>query len=482
MSLRIAIVHYHLRRGGVTRVIANAARALRPLDAETVILAGERPRDKLPAPACAVPALSYRPGAGAADPAAAAEQLREKARQAFGGHDPDIWHFHNHSLGKNAALPEILRVFVSQKKKLLLQIHDFAEDGRPGNYAVLQQTPKWEEAVYPLSPRVHYAVLNQRDRNFLGRAGAPPEQLHLLPNPVALPGDREQTAPIPPLPETDRLFLYPTRAIRRKNVGEFLLISSLGGKGDLFATTLAPDNPLWQPVHSRWARFAEELKLPVRLAIAQDSSHTFSEWVNAARALLTTSVAEGFGLAFLEPWLFGKSILGRNLPEITGDFTEAGIDLPQLYERLEVPLAWVDEETWNRRLAGALRKTYAAYGRAAPPDAAERARAAAIREGLADFGALDEPLQESVIEKVNASKQARTEIRPLSWSHPQEESVIVRNRQRVQEAYSLEAYGEKLAAIYRKLNEAPEAEPAALEAGKLLDAFLDPARFRLLLS
>ena len=42
----------------------------------------------------------------------------------------------------------------------------------------------------------------------------------------------------------------------------------------------------------------------------------------SAHRLVTTSVAEGFGLAFLEPWLFGKGLLGRNLPEITVDFAK----------------------------------------------------------------------------------------------------------------------------------------------------------------
>ncbi len=57
-----------------------------------------------------------------------------------------------------------------------------------------------------------------------------------------------------------------------------------------------------------------------------------------ADALITTSVAEGFGLAFLEPWLASKPLVGRNLPEITADFAEHGLDLSALYNCLPVPL------------------------------------------------------------------------------------------------------------------------------------------------
>ena len=39
-----------------------------------------------------------------------------------------------------------------------------------------------------------------------------------------------------------------------------------------------------------------------------------------AKAIVSTSVAEGFGLGFLEPWIFGKGLCGRDIPEITSDF------------------------------------------------------------------------------------------------------------------------------------------------------------------
>ena len=49
-------------------------------------------------------------------------------------------------------------------ERILLHPHDFAEDGRPGNYLSLREVyPR----VYPTGSHIHYAALNQRDRGFL---------------------------------------------------------------------------------------------------------------------------------------------------------------------------------------------------------------------------------------------------------------------------------------------------------------------------
>jgi hypothetical protein len=139
-------------------------------------------------------------------------------RGAFGG-EPDVWHIHNHSLGKNPALTQEVSNLAMAGQKILLQIHDFAEDGRPDNYRNLG---KLKNRLYPIAPHIHYAALNKRDDRFLLAAGIPKSNLHLLPNSVS---------PLPPTqslkPKAQSLFVYPCRAIRRKNLGELLLWSTL---------------------------------------------------------------------------------------------------------------------------------------------------------------------------------------------------------------------------------------------------------------
>ncbi len=62
----------------------------------------------------------------------------------------------------------------------------------------------------------------------------------------------------------------------------------------------------------------------------------FHALLTAAHALVTTSVAEGFGLAFLEPWLANRPLFGRKLPEVTEGNKKAGVNLASLYTRLDV--------------------------------------------------------------------------------------------------------------------------------------------------
>jgi len=49
-------------------------------------------------------------------------------------------------------------------------------------------------------------------------------------------------------------------------------------------------------------------------------------------------------MAFLEPWLVGAPVCGRNLPEITASLAEEGVVLPWSYDRLDLPLAWIGQE------------------------------------------------------------------------------------------------------------------------------------------
>jgi glycosyltransferase involved in cell wall biosynthesis len=53
---------------------------------------------------------------------------------------------------------------------------------------------------------------------------------------------------------------------------------------------------------------------------------------------MTTSVVEGFGLAYHEGWLCGKPVIGRKISEITSDFESNGMDFDHAYERLTVSL------------------------------------------------------------------------------------------------------------------------------------------------
>lgn len=392
-------------------------------------------------------------------------ELLRRARGAFGG-EPDVWHIHNHSLGKNPALTQEVSNLAMAGQKILLQIHDFAEDGRPDNYTNLG---KLKQRLYPIGPHIHYAALNNRDFNFLKAAGIPEENLHLLPNAISpLPNLKPQT------PNSKPLYVYPCRAIRRKNIGELLLWSAVMPNAK-FAVTLAPKNPEVKPIYDAWVAFAEELDLNVEFDAGAKLS--FEEMIAKADALITTSIAEGFGLAFLEPWLAGKPLVGRNLPEITADFEEHGLDLSQLYNRLGVPLTSND---WNigpqffQTLETKMRAAAEAYGIEWTEERFEQAQSELVENGTIDFGILDEDLQRVII------RAAKENPSMFGDGLGDATAQVAGNRRVVEQAYGTKAYGAHLLSIYNGLLKTKPGSVRYADGQKLLDEFLNPARFNLL--
>ncbi|NBC48058.1 MAG: glycosyltransferase [Gammaproteobacteria bacterium] len=492
--MRIAIVHFHLQTGGVTRVIEHACRALALGGHEVVVLSGELPQQPqgFPARVKLVPALGYEERREPLGPSALRDKMTQAAAEALGA-TPDLWHVHNHCLGKNLALPGALFQLAESGQRLLLQPHDFAEDGRPALYRRMLETLSAQDSaalsarLYPLAPQIHYATLNARDLGFLGAAGIPAQQLHELPNAVALASPAASGSPTdspkgsPALPARSRLWLYPTRAIRRKNLGELLFWAAVAGTEDRFGATQAPQNPLEQPPYQRWVALAEELALPVDFELGARTAD-FGALLASSHALITTSVGEGFGLAFLEPWLIDRPLAGRELPEITSDFTADGIDLSGLYRRLPVPLDWLDAEALRRRLDQALAITADAYRRPRDRDDLDRAWGAATDgAGRIDLGRLDEEAQAQVLRRVRADPSAPSALDATSPPLADDPDVIARNRALVEHHYLLEGYRHRLEAIYQSLLAAPSTAIGDQADGEaLITQFQAPERLWLL--
>lgn len=480
---RIVFVHYHLRRGGVTRVMEQAARALAPHGTRIAALVGEPPPEHaaLPFPVAVLPELAY--GAPAGEPAALAAAAARAARALLGG-EPDLWHVHNHPLGKNLGLPLLARRLAEEGRALLLQVHDFPEDGRPDLYRRLADGlgARLADTLYPEAPHVHYALLNGRDRGLLRAAGLPGDRAHALPNAVALdaPAPSEPPPRLPGFPEGP-LALYPTRAIRRKNLGELLLRAAVHhADGAWYGVTLAPENPAARPGYERWKERAAAWKLPVRFELGLDARRSLADLFRAARYAVTTSVAEGFGLAFLEPWLAGRALEGRDLPEITADFAAEGVDLSSLYPTLPVPEDWIDANRLRRRIDAALRASRAAYGLPCGGADLDAALNAARCDGGFDFGRLDEPLQEEVLARLVRGEEPPAGLARRLRPTPLDEDALARRADAIRQNFGAEAYGRRLLALYQRVAAAPAGPVGALDADALRRAFTAPERFYLL--
>lgn len=496
--MRIAIVHYHLKRGGVTRVIESALKALRSAapGLRIAVFAGEAPGGFSGAHLYReLPGLRYSNAQEKTpSPESLLGELKDAAEETLGG-PPDIWHIHNHSLGKNQSMPMLVEHLARSGERLLLQMHDFAEDGRPENHR-LNQTSKG--TLYPTGTHIHYACLNGRDTACFEAAGLTPETaretpasantspVHLLPNPVEAggppPEDRPCCAELRDTLGCSELFLYPVRAVRRKNFGELLLWSTCLEPGQALATTLGPTNRDFEAAYQQWQALAAELNLPVHFGIAEGNDWPFETIMASAKAILSTSIAEGFGLAYLEPWLFGKAIIGRDLPAITEDFKTAGVQLNGLYEHLAIPEDWIEPGLLESRLHEQLEATYATYGVSLPHDAVARARVGITpAPGYLDFGGLDEAMQEKVIRRTIDDAEARNWVAgQIPLKHLPESNPIAANRETIHQHYNLQTYGNRLRELYEALAASHASQVGALDPDAVLRQYLKPENFRLL--
>ncbi|MCK4467277.1 MAG: hypothetical protein KAU60_02880, partial [Desulfobacterales bacterium] len=159
--MKIVLAHYHLKTGGVTTVLRQQIEAIKN-DCEILVLTGELPDSPFPADIKHIPGLAYsgRSSKKVFTPKKVAESII-KAIHSKWKQGCDILHVHNPLLAKNKNFLKILQELRKRKIRLFLQIHDFAEDGRPLSY--------FDEDEYV--PDCHYGVIKSRDYNILLKAG-----------------------------------------------------------------------------------------------------------------------------------------------------------------------------------------------------------------------------------------------------------------------------------------------------------------------
>jgi glycosyltransferase involved in cell wall biosynthesis len=474
--VRVALVHYHLRRGGVTSVIRHQAEALAEAGAELLIITGEAPQEQWDYPLALAPALGYGHSDAAADGegaggghaaavekgAAALAAALLRAMEERWGEAADIVHVHNPLIQKNIFFIPALRILGDRGIRLLLQNHDLAEDFRPDVYA--------EGGEYPEG--CHYAVINRRDFIYLHRAGLKTEGLHLIPNEVHCP------EALPGLKRTR--YLYPVRAIRRKNTGEALLLSLFIPKGRTIAITLPPAGKDEIP-YRRWRALAAELNLPVEFDLGLD--HTLLELYGSSFAIISTSIKEGFGFTFLEPWTAGRALIGRRIDYVCRDFEEAGLRFDSLYKGIDVPLAGVSPAEIKNKMEQAMSSAYGAFGREVPPDLIKMMADDLFSHDVLDFGRLDEASQAAIIRTLAADREACRDAAALNpflesladWH--EDETLIRANGEVVRSMYGRARISEILLSVYRQVLDHPVVH--RLSRSILLDLYLDPFRFSL---
>jgi hypothetical protein len=437
--LKLAIIHYHLKPGGVSSVIRHQVQSLAP-DTEAIILCGEKPPAAMACPTVTIPGLGYSGTKGSDRPSTEiAHDIRNAIRRYFGSPRAcDLIHIHNPTLAKNDQFPDVIEHLQRMGYPLLLQIHDLAEDGRPDAYFRRHEYPR----------DCHYGVINRRDFNHLSSCGLSVSGLHYLPNAVLPPVKQSPSRP------NGRYLLYPVRAIRRKNIGEALLLSLFLPPGDEIFITLPPNSPADIPSYNHWRQFAASYRLPVHFEMGLKGE--YAQLVQQSRHVISTSISEGFGFAFLEPWLAGKSMEGRRLDDICADFIDAGLDMDHLYSRIEIPVDWIGRSELVTRFQDCYRHNCRRFGVASRMPSPREFSAPFQSSETVDFGMLDEPLQAKLVHMLHAKTTRRAKLAKrnphlLRLGAPsQNRERIDVNRRIVRQSFGLSAYGQRLQQVYRQ--------------------------------
>ncbi|HTP57516.1 MAG TPA: glycosyltransferase family 1 protein, partial [Spirochaetia bacterium] len=193
--MELVIFHYHLLPGGVTTVIRQGVQSLRAHSRRVSrirVVAGRVPsgfpigRD---AEVLCAPDIDYLspPLLSRMLWKKRVERLTGMLMERFGGRNA-VWWVHNYHLGKNPVFTDaVLKVAgMPDGPRLILQPHDFPEAGRSTNLRLLDRFVS--RPLYPVGPRVRYALINRRDMDLLRKAGVPADLVFLLENPVSPPG------------------------------------------------------------------------------------------------------------------------------------------------------------------------------------------------------------------------------------------------------------------------------------------------------
>jgi glycosyltransferase involved in cell wall biosynthesis len=350
--------------------------------------------------------------------------VQEKARTYFKKNH--IIHFHNLNLAKNPFWTMAISELAHEGFPVFNHAHDFSEDRRENQKfmerIVIEHFQKdINKVMYPKLPNYHIGVLTHHDYHRIQHLGFNENNLHYLPNPIdvcdvipkASEEVKKQVYKDLHLDEEKGLVTYPVRAIRRKNIGEFILLNLFFGDRFHFVITQPPTSYPDVKEYRRWKGFCQKNKIPIVFEAGNKTD--YKALVSASDFCVTTSTQEGFGMVFLEPWMMSTPVTGRNLTNITKDLIKSELSFPALYNDIRVP----------------------------------------FKGELTDFANLSYKNQRRLLEEL-IQDETTTMILKTSNLHlkkifePVKETVIKNNQQVIQEKFSLKAYGKRLFDTYSK--------------------------------
>lgn len=422
--MKIILVHYHLRPGGVTSVLKQQVSILATLlpTAEIVVLVGESDPsfDTLPCTVVVDQNLDYFVP-DSSEEALTKEKAILKAFISQIGNEQTIFHIHNPTLGKNPSLTGAIHSLADRNVNIVMFCHDFSED-RPNNQSINETYARWcavsvNEFLYPDRKNIDYCTINSSDLNRLNHNEFKKASSQLIPSPVQKPSpvqvNRKDIAQKLDLDTAKSWYFYPVRAIERKNIGEVILIALLDNHANEWILARRPANETEIPLYEQWLALATVHNINIRFDAVE--TVPFGDLMNGSDRIITTSVREGFGMAYLEPWFAGKPVSGREISMVVNDMRKSGVIMDQLYTEILVP----------------------------------------FEGNLVDFASLTPQNQLRLVEQCATDRELCNSIQNTgSWWEkiiaPVDQSVIESNILAIDREYSANAFGKRLVSLYSR--------------------------------
>ena len=333
-GMKILFLHYAFKSDGVTRCVLNNISGLTKLSGNiSFILAGDCFASSIPSD------IEKRSIDWEAPDIVS--QIQEIAK------DADVVIIENPTVG---ILPKATLAFKryaekNQDKRVIYRIHDLIDD-RPHLFEEFKKTFDNFDDIYPNSNNVSFLTLTSFDKRRLTEKGL--NNIEVLPNSIVISDldiNGEKSLGLRTLFEKkgivkpgEKIIAYPVRIERRKNIEEAMLLTKIlneGGDNYRLIVTV----PFDENYEKELEILADKHKIPCSIGKAskyisfdKKDKFTIADFYAASDLVISTSVREGFGFVFVEPWLAGTSVMGRAIPSVTEDFQTNGVDLSYLYD------------------------------------------------------------------------------------------------------------------------------------------------------
>jgi glycosyltransferase involved in cell wall biosynthesis len=350
--VRLVILHYHLRPGGIRRVIELATPQLVRMAPErvtrVVLATGQRANRawhehfarQFPGVKVEVlvePAFNYlSEQRGTIGRITAGIRRGLDRLLANGGTENHLVWTHNPGVGRNLILArETAAACARRGIPLVAHHHDWWFDNRWTRWPEMRRSGirtlgSAARVVFPQADNVIHVAINQADATILtkhlgNRALWLPNLNEPKPGPAAAQVGATQRWLRAKLGQDKApVWLLPCRTLRRKNIAEALLLTRWLRPEAWLVVTGGASSAEEQPYQRALQQAARQQRWRLRIGVlAKNDPHspTVSEMFAASEAALLTSVQEGFGLPYLEAAAAQRPLIARRLPNIAGPET-----------------------------------------------------------------------------------------------------------------------------------------------------------------